>query len=664
MTDLDQINVNTIRFLAVDAVEQANSGHPGLPLGAAPMAYTLWDRFLRHDPTDPMWFSRDRFVLSPGHGSAMLYALLHVYGYDLPIDEVRSFRQNGSLTPGHPEYGHTAGVEATTGPLGQGFSMGIGMAIAERFLSARFNRPDFPIVDHATYGIVSDGDLMEGISSEAASLAGTLGLGKVIYLYDDNHISIEGSTDLAFREDVGLRFEAYGWQVIRVADGTDLDAITGAIEAARVDVRPSLIMVRNHIGFGSPGQDTAAVHGEPLGSDGVAATKHALGWPAEPSFLVPDEAAAHFVRSRDEGSERHAAWTRLLARYRKEYPDLAAQFDDAVEGRLPEGWDAQIPSFTSEDGAVSTRDASGAVMNGIARGYPTFVGGSADLNPSTKTELIGLGDFGLDNGSGRNIHFGIREHAMGAIINGMALHSGVLPFGATFFVFADYLRPALRLSALMQTHAVYVFTHDSIAVGEDGPTHQPVEHLASLRSIPGITVLRPADANETVAAWRIAVERRGPTVLVLTRQKLPVLATGQYPVSEGVPSGGYVIREADGGSPQVTLIATGSEVNLALDAADLLADMSIAARVVSLPSWELFREQSDEYRESVLPVGVPRLAIEAAHSMGWREFVGDSGEVISIDRFGASGPGPDVYADLGFTVGHVVDRATALVGRP
>lgn len=662
MTDLDQINVNTIRFLAVDAVEQANSGHPGLPLGAAPMAYALWDRFLHHDPTDPMWSNRDRFLLSPGHGSAMLYALLHVYGYDLPIDEVRNFRQNGSLTPGHPEYGHTAGVEATTGPLGQGFSMGIGMAIAERFLSATFNRPDFPIVDHATYGIVSDGDLMEGISSEAASLAGTLGLGKVIYLYDDNHISIEGSTDLAFREDVERRFEAYGWHVIRVADGTDLDAITAAIVAARADVRPSLIMVRNHIGFGSPGQDTAAVHGEPLGSDGVAATKQALGWPADPPFFVPDEVAEHFARSRDEGRRRHDAWAQLLERYRVEHPDLAAQFDDAMEGGPPEGWDARIPSFTSEDGAASTRDASGAVMNGIALRYPTFLGGSADLNPSTKTELIGSGDFGSDDAHGRNIHFGIREHAMGAIINGMALHGGVLPFGSTFFVFADYLKPALRLSALMQTHVVYVFTHDSIAVGEDGPTHQPVEQLASLRSIPGVTVLRPADANETAAAWRIAVQRPGPTVLVLTRQKLPVLDRDLSRISEGVPRGGYVIQEADS-DLAVVLIATGSEVSLALDAADRLEAGGVSARVVSLPSWELFGEQSSAYRESVIPTAVPRLALEAGHRMGWREFVGDSGDIISIDRFGASGPGAVVYAEFGFTVENVVDRATSLIER-
>jgi transketolase len=663
MTDVDQINVNTIRFLAVDAVEQANSGHPGLPLGAAPMAYTVWDRFLRHDPTDPSWFDRDRFILSPGHGSAMLYALLHLYGYDLPLDEVRSFRQTGSLTPGHPEYGHTDGVEATTGPLGQGFSMAVGMAITERLLASRFNRPGFPIVDHATYAIVSDGDLMEGIASEAASLAGTLGLGKLIYLYDDNHISIEGNTDLAFREDAERRFEAYGWHVIRVADGTDLDTIGSAINAARSDDRPSLIMVRNHIGFGSPGQDTASVHGDPLGSDGVAATKEALDWPTEPSFYVPDEAAAHFTRSRDEGKERHAAWTGLLERYRVEHPQLAAEFDDAVAGRMPEGWDGQIPGFDPHGGSISTRDASGAVMNGIAHGYPALVGGSADLNPSTKTELVGLGDFGPDNGSGRNIHFGIREHAMGAIINGMALHGGVLPFGSTFFVFADYLRPALRLSALMQTHVVHVFTHDSIAVGEDGPTHQPVEHLASLRSIPGITVLRPADANETAAAWRIAVERPAPTVLVLTRQKLPVLDTDRYPIVEGVPRGGYVIRKADGGSPQLTLIATGSEVSLALDAADRLAESGIAAQVVSMPSWELFREQSDAYRESVLPAETPRLAIEAAHRMGWHEFVGDSGDIVSIDTFGASGPGPDVYANFGFTVDHVADRAMALIGR-
>ena len=661
MTDLDQINVNTIRFLAVDAVEQANSGHPGLPLGAAPMAYTVWDRFLHHDPTDSTWFDRDRFILSPGHGSAMLYALLHLYGYGLPMDEVRRFRQTGSLTPGHPEYGHTVGVEATTGPLGQGFAMGVGMAIAEQFLATHFNRPGLPIVDHTTYAIVSDGDLMEGISSEAASLAGTLGLGKLIYLYDDNHISIEGGTDLAFREDAERRFEGYGWHVIRVADGTDLDTIEHAIDSARADERPSLIMVRNHIGFGSPGQDTASVHGDPLGPDGVTSTKKALGWPTEPAFFVPDEAAAHFAGSRDEGRQRHEAWIALLERYRTEHPELAAQFDDAVAGRLPEGWDRQIPTFDPNGGPVSTRDASGAVMNGIANGYPTFVGGSADLSPSTKTELVGLGDFGIDGGTGRNIHFGIREHAMGAAINGMALHGGVLPFGSTFFVFADYLRPALRLAALMHIHAVYVFTHDSIAVGEDGPTHQPVEQLASLRSIPGVTVLRPADGTETAAAWRVAVERQGPTVLVLTRQKLPVLDPDRYPVDDGVPRGGYVISEAHGGAPDVVLIATGSEVSLALDTADRLNADGIAVRVVSLPSWELFAEQPSGYRESVLPQGIPRLAIEAGHRMGWREFVGDGGDIVSIDRFGASGPGPEVYAEFGFTIDAVADRAAALV---
>lgn len=664
MAHADQVNVNTIRFLAVDAIEQANSGHPGLPLGSTPMAYTVWDRFLRHDPTDPTWFDRDRFILSPGHGSAMLYALLHLYGYDLPMEEVRRFRQIGSRTPGHPEYGHTAGVEATTGPLGQGFSMAVGMAIAERLLAARFNRPGYPIVDHTTYAIVSDGDLMEGISSEAASLAGTLGLGKLIYLYDDNHISIEGPTEVAFGEEVKSRFEGYGWHVGRVTDGTDIVAIERAIEVVRADDRPSLIMVRNHIGFGSPVQDTAAVHGDPLGPDGVAATRQALGWSAESPFFVPDEAAVHFARSRDEGRQRHAEWSDLLNRYREEYPESAAELDDAINGRAPQGWDRKIPTFESEEGPISTRDASGAVMNAIAHGYPAFVGGSADLNPSTKTELIGFGDFGPDNGSGRNIHFGIREHAMGAIINGMALHGGVLPFGATFFVFADYLRPALRLSALMQTHVVYVFTHDSIALGEDGPTHQPVEHLASLRSIPEITVLRPADASETAAAWRVAIERPGPTVLVLTRQKLRVLDPDPFPVNEGVARGGYVIRGAGSRNPELTLIATGSEVVLAIDAADRLAENGMAAQVVSLPSWEIFREQPDEYRESVLPPNVPRLAIEAAHSMGWHEFVGDGGDIISIDRFGASGPGPDVYADFGFTVDNVVDRATAMVRRP
>src|SRR5574337_66735 len=527
----EQQCVNALRFLAVDMVEQARSGHPGMPLGAAPMAFVLWDRFLRHNPSYPAWVNRDRFILSAGHGSALLYALLHLTGYELPLDELKRFRQWGSKTPGHPEYSHTPGVEATTGPLGQGFAMGVGMAMAERFLGAHFNRPGFSLIDHFTYAIVSVGDLMEGISSEAASLAGALHLGKIIYLYDDNHISIEGETDLAFTEDVRRRFEAYGWQVLPVPDGTDLAAIESAIRTAQVERdRPALIVVRTHLGYGSPKQDSAAAHGEPLGPEAVRTTKEALGWPAESSFHIPDEVRAHFHRAIERGTRWEASWQTLYKAYRQEYPYLAAQFDQAMRGELPEGWDADVPVFRPDQGPMATRDASGIVMNALARRLLTFTGGSADLSPSTKTVLLGYGDFGLDEVYGHNMHFGVREHAMGAAVNGMALHGGIIPYGATFFVFSDYMRPAVRLAALMQVHVIFIFTHDSIAMGEDGPTHQPVEQLASLRAIPGLTVLRPGDANETSAAWRVAMESGGPFVLALTRQKVPVLDPEHHPI--------------------------------------------------------------------------------------------------------------------------------------
>ena len=663
-SQINQTCVNTIRFLAVDAVERARSGHPGLPLGAAPMAYVLWDRFLRHNPADPGWFNRDRFILSPGHGSALLYSLLHLYGYDLALEDLRRFRQLGSKTPGHPEYGHTPGVEATTGPLGQGFSMGVGMAMAERFLAAHFNRTGFPVVDHDTYAIVSDGDLMEGVASEAASLAGTLGLGKLVYLYDDNHISIEGDTDIAFRENVAERFEAYGWQVIQVPDGTELDDVDAALQSARaVTERPSLVVVRNHIGFGSPKQDSAAAHGEPLGEEALKATKEALGWPLDPPFHVPDAAKAHFAETGERGQRLQGEWDQMLDVYRAEHPELAKLFEYARRGELPPGWDADIPTFPAGDGSISTRDASGKVMNALAGRHPTFTGGSADLAPSTKTLLIGYGDFGFDDACGHNLHFGIREHAMGAFINGMALHGGVLPYGATFLVFADYLRPALRMSALMSTHVVYVFTHDSIALGEDGPTHQPVEQLAGLRSIPGLVVLRPADANETAASWRLAAERSGPVAVILTRQKLPVLdADGDTGISR-VAHGAYIVSEPDGGTPHLAIVATGSEVHLAMAGASKLGDRGIRARVVSMPSVELWREQPEDYREMVLPSQIPKLAVEAAHPMGWREIVGDRGDIIALDRFGASGPGVEVYDTLGFNVANVVKRALVLAGR-
>ncbi len=661
---LDELCVNTLRFLAVDAVEQARSGHPGLPLGAAPMAYVLWDRFLRHNPRDPSWFNRDRFVLSAGHGSALLYALLHLTGYDLPLDELKRFRQWGSKTPGHPEYGRTPGVEATTGPLGQGFAMGVGMAMAERFLAAHFNRPGFPLVDHYTYAIVSDGDLMEGISSEAASLAGTLGLGKVIYLYDDNHISIEGETDLAFTENVRRRFEAYGWHVLRVANGTDLDAVEAAIRAAQAEVaRPSLILVRNHIGFGSPKQDSPEAHGEPLGTEALRATKQALGWPLEPSFLVPDEACAHLGRAVERGARGQAEWETRGAAYRQAHPDLAAALDRGMRGELPRGWDADVPVFKPDQGPTATRTASGKVMNALAGRLPAFTGGSADLAPSTKTLLIGYGDFGFKDACGHNVHFGVREHAMGAIVNGMALHGGIIPYAATFLVFSDYMRPALRMAALMQTHTIFVFTHDSIGMGEDGPTHQPVEHLASLRAMPGMLVLRPADANETAAAWRVAMQHRGPVVFALTRQNVPVLDPARYPVAEGVTRGAYIMAEAEDGRPDIILIGTGSEVHLALGAREQLAAKGVRASVVSMPSWELFDLQPEEYRRRVLPPDIAKLAVEAASPQGWAQYTGGPDRVIGLDRFGASAPGPVVMRELGFTVDRVVDRAMALVRR-
>ncbi len=663
VTETDRLCINTLRFLAVDAVEQAGSGHPGLPLGAAPMAYVLWDRFLRHNPRNPAWPNRDRFILSAGHGSALLYALLHLTGYDLPLEELKRFRQWGSKTPGHPEYGHTPGVECTTGPLGQGFAMGVGMAMAERFLATHLNRPEFTVVDHYTYAIVGDGDLEEGVASEAASLAGTLGLGKLIYLYDDNHISIEGETDLAFCEDVRRRFEAYGWHVLRVADGHDLPAIESAIRAAQGETdRPSLIMVRNHIGYGSPKQDTASAHGEPLGPEDLRATKEALGWPVEPMFHIPDEALAHFRRAVERGVRCEAGWQDVLSRYRKAYPDLADQFERVLRGALPLDWAADLPVFPAGKGGVATRDASGKVMNAVAKRVFNFHGGSADLGPSTKTTLVGYGDFGFDEAHTHNIHFGIREHAMGAIANGMALHGGVIPYTATFLVFSDYMRPPLRLAALMKTQVIFIFTHDSIAMGEDGPTHQPVEQLISLRAIPGLTVLRPADANETTEAWRAALEHAGPVALVLTRQKLPVLDPGRFPIRDGVRRGAYVLAEAEGGPPDVVLIGTGSEVHLALGAQERLAGQGVRARVVSMPSWELFDAQPVDYRQAVLPPDVPAVAVEAGSPRGWRDYVGDRGDVIGLNRFGASAPGSVALEQFGFTVEHVAERARALVG--
>ncbi|MEJ2716829.1 MAG: transketolase [Deltaproteobacteria bacterium] len=659
----DQLCINTIRMLAADAVEKAKSGHPGLPLGAAPMAYVLWTKFLRHNPGNPFWPNRDRFVLSAGHGSALLYAMLHLTGYDLSLDDIKSFRQWGSKTPGHPEYDLSMGVEATTGPLGQGFGMGVGMALAERFLAACFNRPEFPVMDHFTYAIVSDGDLMEGISSEAASLAGHLRLGKLIYLYDDNHISIEGNTALTFTEDVCGRFEAYHWHVQKVSDGNDLQSIEDAIEAARQEVeRPSLIAVRTHIGYGSPKQDSASAHGEALGEDALRATKENFGWPQDQPFYVPAEALSHMRLAVEEGRRLEESWRAQFEDYRKSHQSEGDSFDRQFNGKLPQDWDSGIPTFTPEDGPMATRAASGKVLNSIAQRVEYLLGGSADLAPSTKTMIAGSDDQGYENHGGRNIHFGVREHGMGAIVNGMALHGGVIPYGATFLIFSDYMRPALRLSALMNTHSIFVFTHDSIGVGEDGPTHQPIEHLSSLRAMPNFTLIRPADANETAAAWRVALERRKPVAMALTRQKLPVFDPSRFGSGEGVAKGAYVLSDVDG-SPDMLIIATGSEVHLALEAQEKLArEHNINARVISMPCWEIFQDQPKEYQDEVLPPAVKkRIAVEAACSLGWSRWVGDQGSVIGIDHFGASAPGSQVFSHFGFTADNIVARAQAMM---
>jgi transketolase len=664
MNNVDKLCINTLRFLAVDAVEQAKSGHPGMPLGAAPMAYTVWDRFLRHNPENPAWFNRDRFILSAGHGSVLLYALLHMAGYDLSLDDLKHFRQWGSKTPGHPEYRHTPGVEATTGPLGQGFAMGVGMAIAERFLASVFNRPDFNIVDHYTYAIVSDGDLMEGVSSEAASLAGALGLGKLIYLYDDNDISIEGNTDCTFTEDVRGRFTSYGWQVASVNDGNDIKAIEDAIKVAVAEKnKPSLIIIKTNIGYGSPKQDTASVHGEPLGTEAVKKTKEKLGWPLEPPFYIPEESLTQFRQAQERGANLEKGWDVLFENYKKAYPDLAVKFEQAVAGKLPRDWERVLSMFKPEEGSIATRSASGKVMNAFAGILPNVMGGSADLSPSTMTTLNGCGDFSSKNPSGRNIHFGVREHAMGSIINGMSIHGGVIPFGSTFLVFSDYMRPAIRMAALMKTHSIFVFTHDSIGLGEDGPTHQPIEQLIGLRTIPDLTVFRPADANETVAVWKLAIERKGPAILVLTRQKLPILDLKKYPIAQGVAKGGYILIDAEGGQPDIILIATGSEVHLVLAAQGQLTNQGIKARVVSIPSLELFDEQSAEYKRHILPPDAVKMAVEAGSPKGWREYVGDTGGVIGINHFGASAPGNTVMEMFGFNVENIVKRAIALVRR-
>jgi len=659
---LDELCINTLRFLAVDMVQKANSGHPGLPMGSAAMAYTLWDRSLKYNPRDPHWPDRDRFILSAGHGCALLYALLHVTGFDLPLDELKRFRQWGSRTPGHPEYGKTPGVEATTGPLGQGLANGVGMAIAEVALAARFNRPGHKIVDHYTYVLVSDGDLEEGISSEAGSVAGHQHLGKLIVLYADNHITIEGSTELTFTEDRMARFAAFGWHVQRVEQSNDVETIAQALENARSETnRPSLIAVRTHIGFGSPHkQDTAAAHGEALGVEEVQLTKEAMDWPVSPPFHIPEEALEHFRGAVARGSVAQAEWELRFQTFAHEHPDLAAEFLRVIDRQLPKGWDTDLPAFTPADGSMATRVASGKVIEILGSRLPEMMGGSADLGPSTHTNIDGAGNFEPENWAGRNMHFGIRENAMGAILNGMALHSGLIPYGGTFLVFCDYMRPPMRLAAMNSLPVIYIFTHDSIGMGEDGPTHQPVEQLIGLRSIPGMVVLRPADANETVAAWRVAIGRKqGPVALVLTRQSLPVLDLNSYPaIPTGVPLGGYILADSPtSGRPDIVLIATGSEVQLALDGRERLAAGGVHARVVSMPSTSLFAAQSDDYRERILPTGVPILVIEAGSPVGWQSFVGPRIAVIGIDTFGSSAPGPVVMEHYGFTAENVCRQA-------
>ena len=663
-SDLQDRAINTIRFLAADAVQAANSGHPGMPMGAAAMAYTLWTRHLRHNPKAPDWPDRDRFVLSGGHGSALLYSLLYLTGYDLPLEELRNFRQWGSLTPGHPEYDLTPGVEVTTGPLGQGFGNAVGMAIAEVHLAAIFNRPGHAIVDHYVYSIVTDGDLMEGISSEAASLAGHLRLGKIVFLYDSNRISIDGSTDITFTENVGNRFEAFGWHTLHVDDGNDVDAIDKAIEKAKKDSRPSLILCHTHIGYGAPSkQDTAAAHGAPLGDEELDGAKRNLGWPTEPHFYVPDDLLKHFRKAVKHGTEMDTKWRAQLDDYRKAHPDLAMELERRFAGKLPEEWDSNLPSFPADPKGMATRSASGKIINALAPNIPELIGGSADLTGSNKTWIDSCDSFQANSPENRNIYFGVREHAMGAAVNGMAAHGGLRPYSGTFLVFADYMRPAIRISALSKHPSIWVFTHDSIGLGEDGPTHQPIEHLASLRAIPGLRVIRPADANEVVEAWRIAILRKdGPTLLSLTRQNVPTLDRSMFNPADGLARGAYVLRDLGKGDPQVILIASGSEVELIVAAGEQLAADGVNVRLVSFPCWELFENQDEHYKESVLPARVgAKLAVEAGVSQGWKRWVGDQGGIISIDRFGASAPANVLFEKFGFSVENVVKQARQLI---
>ena len=662
---IDGLCVNTIRTLSMDAVQAANSGHPGAPMGLAAAAYVLWTRVLKHNSKNPQWVDRDRFVLSGGHASALLYSLLNLTGYKLSLKEIKNFRQWGSQTPGHPEYGHTPGVETTTGPLGQGFANAVGMAMAERHLAAVFNRGSQKIVDHHTYIMCGDGDLMEGITSEAASMAGHLGLGRLICIYDDNKISIEGSTDIAFTENVAARFRAYRWQVLQVQDGIDLKAIETALKEARAEkAKPTLIALRTNIAYGSPNkQDTHGAHGAPLGVDEIRLTKENLGWPKNKKFYVPVEVRKAFGKFMEKGRKAETAWNKKFKAYAKKYPELAQNWQTAIAGTLPQRWDAGIPTF--RDGkAIATRAASGQVLNALAENLPTLIGGSADLAPSNNTIIKASFDFQKDSYAGRNIRFGVREHAMGAVLSGMALHKGVRPYGGTFLVFADYCRPAIRLAALMKQPVTYVFTHDSVAVGEDGPTHQPVEHVAVLRAIPGLTVIRPADATETAAAWKVAMKTTtGPVALILSRQNLPVLDRTYYPSATALAKGGYILSDAKG-KPDAILIGTGSEVSICLEAQKALAKQGVSTRVVSMPSWELFERTSQKYKDAVLPPKVSaRVAVEAGISMGWERYVGSQGAVIGIDRFGASAPGSTIMDKYGMTAATIVARTRELLKR-
>jgi transketolase len=660
-TTLDQLCINTIRTLAMDGVQKAKSGHPGMPMGMASVAYVLWTKHLNHNPLNMHWQNRDRFILSGGHGSMLLYSLLHLTGYNVTFDDLKSFRQLGSKTPGHPEYGHTNGVEVTTGPLGQGFTNGIGMAIAQKYLAARYNRVGYKIVDYHIYATLGDGDLMEGITSEAASLAGHLKLGNLIYLYDDNHISIDGPTEIAFTENRAMRFEAYGWHVQKVKDGNDLKAIDKAIQAAKKDTsRPSIIMVRTHIGYGSPNkQDTAEVHGSPLGEEEIKLTKKFYGWDPEKQFYIPEKALKQFRKSIESGKKKEEKWNTTFNEYKKKYPELAAELENIRKGNFGEEWKKALPTFTD---AMATRDASGKTLNAIAPFLPSMIGGSADLAPSNNTFVKSMGEFQPGNYGGRYLRYGVREHAMGGILNGLAVTDGIIPYGGTFFVFSDYMRGSIRLACIMDIRPIYVFTHDSIGVGEDGPTHEPVEQLAALRCIPNMISLRPSDANETVAAWKFAIEHKtGPVALLLTRQKLPTIDRTKYPSADNLTKGAYVLVE-NSSSPELILIGTGSELQLALGAYEQLIKDNVKARVVSMPSWELFEQQSKEYQNSVLLPNVKkRIAIEALITMGWEKYVGDNGRIIGMNSFGASAPVDVIFKHFGFTVENVVKTAKEIL---